>query len=44
MHRLGAVLLIGISMTLWVTGRPTEAILPLGVLIAINGQDWTRKP
>ena len=44
MSRTGAVVLIGTAVALWLMEMPSYAILPLGILIAINGQDWTRKP
>lgn len=44
MSRLGAVVMIGLACVLWYLKMPSYAILPLGILIAINGQNWSRKP
>jgi hypothetical protein len=35
--------LIGLAVGLTLVGLPAYGIIPLGVLIAVNGQRWTKE-
>jgi hypothetical protein len=35
--------LIGLAVVLTLGGQPAYGIIPLGVLIAVNGQRWDKK-
>jgi hypothetical protein len=42
MPRWAAFVLIGLAVVLTLGGLPAYGIIPLGVLIAVNGQRWNR--
>jgi hypothetical protein len=43
MPRWLAACLIGMALVLTLQGLPAYGIIPLGVLIAVNGQRWDKK-
>jgi hypothetical protein len=43
MPRWAAFVLIGLSVGLTIQGLPAYGIIPLGVLIAVNGQRWDKR-
>jgi hypothetical protein len=43
MPRWAAICMIGLSLVLTFQGLPEYGIIPLGVLIAVNGQRWGKK-